>query len=77
MMSDRSLSYRHAYARTLSQLPPLPATDLATRAGAISGRSPVIVSDALLQGAREVEIRHGDQVYRLRHTRNDKLILTK
>lgn len=34
-------------------------------------------SDALLRGAREVLIRHGGEVYRLRHTRNDKLILTK
>lgn len=31
----------------------------------------------LLQGARELLIRHGDQEYRLRHTQNDKLILTK
>ncbi|MGY0505267.1 hemin uptake protein HemP [Luteimonas sp. e5] len=36
-----------------------------------------ISSAALLQGAREVLIRHGDACYRLRHTRNDKLILTK
>ncbi len=31
----------------------------------------------LLQGQREVRIRHGNEWYRLRHTRNDKLILTK
>ena len=36
-----------------------------------------IESDALLKGSREVLIRHGGEVYRLRHTRNDKLILTK
>ena len=34
-------------------------------------------SRSLLQGRNEVLIRHGDEVYRLRHTRNDKLILTK
>ena len=34
-------------------------------------------SDALLLGRREVLIRHGNETYRLRHTRNDKLILTK
>lgn len=34
-------------------------------------------STVLLRGAREVLIRHGGEVYRLRHTRNDKLILTK
>lgn len=47
-------------------LPPLPQT-------AVS----VLDSQALLQGGREVLIRHGDDCYRLRHTRNDKLILTK
>lgn len=34
-------------------------------------------SARLLQGQREVKIRHGGECYRLRHTRNDKLILTK
>lgn len=34
-------------------------------------------SEALLKGQREILIRHGDKVYRLRHTSNDKLILTK
>lgn len=38
---------------------------------------PRIDSRELLQGARELVIRHGDQEYRLRHTQNDKLILTK
>ena len=36
-----------------------------------------IDSKRLLQGQRELYIRHGDECYRLRHTRNDKLILTK
>lgn len=39
--------------------------------------SPAVESGSLLRGTREVLIRHGDEVYRLRHTRNDKLILTK
>ena len=34
-------------------------------------------SQTLLNGSREVIIRHAGQVYRLRHTQNDKLILTK
>lgn len=34
-------------------------------------------SRELMRGQREVLIRHGGQVYRLRHTRNDKLILVK
>ncbi|WP_028917933.1 hemin uptake protein HemP [Pseudoxanthomonas sp. J35] len=37
----------------------------------------VLDSDQLLRGRREILIRHGDRVYRLRHTSNDKLILTK
>lgn len=36
-----------------------------------------IDSRELLQGGRELIIQHGDQEYRLRHTQNDKLILTK
>ncbi|MEZ5465694.1 MAG: hemin uptake protein HemP [Lysobacteraceae bacterium] len=40
-------------------------------------RAAAFDSRALLQGAREVLIRHGDQTYRLYHTRNDKLILVK
>ncbi len=38
---------------------------------------PVFDSVGLLQGGREILIRHGSECYRLRHTRNDKLILTK
>ena len=37
----------------------------------------MVSSRALLRGGRELIIRHGDTCYRLRHTRNDKLILTK
>ena len=37
----------------------------------------LISSEALLKGRREVLIQHGDRIYRLRHTSNDKLILTK
>lgn len=39
--------------------------------------TPSVESRNLLNGASEVLIRHGNEVYRLRHTRNDKLILTK
>lgn len=40
-------------------------------------QEPEIDSLRLLQGQRELRIRHGGECYRLRHTRNDKLILTK
>ena len=36
-----------------------------------------VASESLLGGVRELEIEHGDEVYRLRETRNGKLILTK
>jgi len=42
-----------------------------------SGAEIEIDSAFLLRGQREICIRHGGQYYRLRHTRNDKLILTK
>jgi len=38
---------------------------------------PEVESLRLLQGRREVLIRHGNECCRLRHTHNDKLILTK
>lgn len=37
----------------------------------------ILDSGALLKGQREIVIQHGDRFYRLRHTSNDKLILTK
>ena len=62
-----TLVLRHTSARTsrvpsLSAMPSLPGQ---------------LDSGALLRGSREVLIRHGGETYRLRHTRNDKLILTK
>ena len=57
----------------------VPARPLASRPIALvpqPGRHR-IDSRELLQGERELIIQHGDQEYRLRHTQNDKLILTK
>jgi hemin uptake protein HemP len=48
-----------------------PAAPVAAPAGS------AVDSQRLLQGRSEVLIRHGNETYRLRHTRNDKLILTK
>jgi len=36
-----------------------------------------VASSELLRGQREILIRHGDETYRLRLTRNGKLILHK
>jgi hemin uptake protein HemP len=40
-------------------------------------KSQTLQSRDLLRNAREVLIQHGSQLYRLRHTRAGKLILTK
>ena len=59
-------------------LPPLPAHAPAPRAEPfVDDRTLAFDSRELLRGVREVLIRHAGQVYRLRHTRNDKLILVK
>ena len=42
-----------------------------------SAAAAVVESRALFGGHREIIIRHGDQEYRLRITKQDKLILTK
>lgn len=61
----------------LPPLPPSPARLAAVARPAAGSPPPSLDSRALLGGAREIEIVHGDKVYRLRHTRNDKLILVK
>lgn len=60
------------FSRPLGLSSPLPESVLR---GPAAGAE--LSSAQLLRGGREVVIRHGDQLYRLRHTRNDKLILTK
>lgn len=73
-------------ARTTSHLPamtPHPSIDEVRAAPAEPcNRSPSVAGDGidsrqLLKGRRELLIRHGTECYRLRHTRKDKLILTK
>ena len=59
-------------------LPPLPAQARPSTASDLAQDLPLAFdSRELLRGVREVLIRHAGQVYRLRHTRNDKLILVK
>lgn len=60
--------------------PPIPVTQNPSRILAVAASAPSmpeVDSGRLLQGQRELVIRHGNECYRLRHTRNDKLILTK
>lgn len=55
--------------------------DLSSRNPHISGRQRIqteaISADSLFQGRQEILIVHNDDQYRLRITRNAKLILTK
>lgn len=44
---------------------------------AMSDTIPVIRSEDLLQGGRELRITHGGELYRLTVTRNNRLILQK
>jgi hemin uptake protein HemP len=85
----RIISIENSYRRSLAMLashsqrqvlslsrPAATAGPQPSPAG-IPGMPALVDSNALLDGHREVLIRHGGEVYRLRHTRNDKLILTK
>lgn len=68
--ADRASVGKDAYAHT-------PTQSAAPDAAVCERALPAFDSVALLQGGREILIRHGGECYRLRHTRNDKLILTK
>ena len=57
----------------------LPHPEAAARSTAATPHAGELVLESaqLLNGRREILIRHGEKLYRLRHTSNDKLILTK
>lgn len=61
----------HVFSVAPSLVPSVP------RAMTVTASRQRVDSRELLQGERELIIQHGDQEYRLRHTQNDKLILTK
>ncbi|HEG43422.1 MAG TPA: hemin uptake protein HemP [Phycisphaerales bacterium] len=48
-----------------------------TEADNVTGKAPALSTEQLFDGFREIRLFHGSQEYRLRLTRNDKLILTK
>jgi len=54
-----------------------PGSRYEPRTGAVATSVTMVTSASLFQGGREVLIRHGDEVYRLRSTSKGKLILTK
>ncbi|MEQ8268554.1 MAG: hemin uptake protein HemP [Parvibaculum sp.] len=43
----------------------------------MAGTTPALTSTELFDGGREVIIRHGEELYRLRLTNSNKLILIK
>lgn len=55
----------------------IPSSALGPAVAAVAAKQAEFDSRELMRGGREVLIRHAGQVYRLRHTRNDKLILVK
>ncbi len=59
--------------KSISNSARVPETDIAE-----SGKQlPTLKSEALFKQARELLIEHGNEQYRLRITKQDKLILTK
>lgn len=58
----------------IQDTPPSPARPAATPPLA---QRPRVASEVLMQGAAALEIDHGGQLYLLRVTRENKLILTK
>lgn len=52
-------------------------TQQESTAAALPRPAEMLISEDLFQGRSEVLIRHGDEIYRLRQTRNGKLILQK
>jgi hemin uptake protein HemP len=57
--------------------PAIPISALAGESSPARPSLPTITSEELLRGGREIQIRHGEDIYVLRRTRNGKLILTK
>lgn len=57
--------------------PPTPSRPLPSAPGQPLATPDAIPADLLFRGSQEICIAHKGETYRLRITRNDKLILTK
>lgn len=57
--------------------PVLAASGLSSQSAQMAGFSGVIQANRLFQGSQEILIDHNGETYRLRITKNGKLILTK
>lgn len=71
-MTDRQLAPPLAAPPPAADGPPAPSPECAAEAARPSWRS-----DELLGGQTEITILHGNEVYRLRRTKQGKLILYK
>lgn len=60
-----------------SSIPPDGQNSPVESRSSCTSRQRELTSEELLCGQQEVVIRHGDEIYRLRVTRNGKLILHK
>lgn len=61
----------------MDKLGPSPEVSSGKRQAVVMDRSRRIYSDTLFSQGNEIVIQHQGEHYRLRRTRNDKLILTK
>jgi hemin uptake protein HemP len=57
--------------------PLIPAPECGGTSNSARRPAPIVTSEEVLRGGREIQIRHGEERYWLRVTRNGKLILTK
>jgi hemin uptake protein HemP len=64
-------------ARTDMPTPPLVSSRFSTEPGQRSRQPDSIPTNLLFQGGQEILIDHNGEIYRLRITKNGKLILTK
>lgn len=79
-VSSPSPSFVEPRERKADEGPAAPAglhAQQSSQAPATPQPAVMLISEELLQGRSEVLIRHGDEIYRLRQTRNGKLILQK
>lgn len=61
----------------MKEIKTIPETEITSCAPTQQDAAPIYRSQDLLRGKRELFILHGNEVYHLIRTRNDKLILQK
>ena len=77
MRENVLFDHHNTASGSLTSPAPAPASHAGLEQTARGPRTPRIDSRRLMAGENELVIEHAGQEYRLRLTRNDKLILTK